>query len=104
MTNGIELLFGGQRCLVLRRRHPEAGQQDGAADLRAGPRQVEVRAPQPSAATFERGAAFGPEGGMFILIVGVIGITSWMPTARIVRGEILALPRSTGWSGQADKE
>jgi peptide/nickel transport system permease protein len=36
-------------------------------------------------------AAFGPEGGMFILIVGIIGITSWMPTARIVRGEILAL-------------
>ena len=35
--------------------------------------------------------AFGPEGGMFILIVGVIGLTSWMPTARIVRGEILAL-------------
>ena len=35
--------------------------------------------------------AFGPEGGMFILIVGVIGITSWMPTARIVRGEVLAL-------------
>lgn len=36
-------------------------------------------------------AAFGPEQGMFILIVGVIAITSWMPTARIVRGEILAL-------------
>lgn len=36
-------------------------------------------------------AAFGPEGGMFVLIVGVIAITSWMPTARIVRGEILAL-------------
>ncbi|TMM54980.1 ABC transporter permease [Sulfitobacter sabulilitoris] len=36
-------------------------------------------------------AALGPEGGMFILIVGVIGLTSWMPTARIVRGEILAL-------------
>ncbi|WP_227270354.1 ABC transporter permease [Roseobacter weihaiensis] len=36
-------------------------------------------------------ATFGPEGGMFILIVGIIGITSWMPTARIVRGEILAL-------------
>lgn len=36
-------------------------------------------------------AAFGPEGGMFILIVGVIALTSWMPTARIVRGEILAL-------------
>lgn len=36
-------------------------------------------------------ATFGPEQGMFILIVGVIGITSWMQTARIVRGEILAL-------------
>ncbi|GFE51273.1 peptide ABC transporter permease [Roseobacter cerasinus] len=36
-------------------------------------------------------ANFGPETGMFILIVGVIGITSWMQTARIVRGEILAL-------------
>ncbi|MFK7874670.1 MAG: ABC transporter permease [Paracoccaceae bacterium] len=34
---------------------------------------------------------FGPEGGMFILIVTIIGITSWMQTARIVRGEILAL-------------
>jgi len=36
-------------------------------------------------------ANFGPEGGMFILIVGVIGLTSWMQTARIVRGDILAL-------------
>lgn len=36
-------------------------------------------------------ANFGPETGMFILIVGVIGITSWMQTARIVRGDILAL-------------
>ncbi|KMK67847.1 ABC transporter permease [Puniceibacterium sp. IMCC21224] len=36
-------------------------------------------------------ANFGPEGGMFILIVTIIGITSWMPTARIVRGDILAL-------------
>ncbi|MEP2642019.1 ABC transporter permease [Roseobacter sp.] len=36
-------------------------------------------------------ANFGPETGMFILIVGVIGITSWMQTARIVRGEVLAL-------------
>ncbi|UMA65787.1 ABC transporter permease [Roseivivax marinus] len=36
-------------------------------------------------------ANFGPEGGMFILIVTVIGITSWMPTARIVRGDVLAL-------------
>lgn len=36
-------------------------------------------------------ANFGPEGGMFILIVVVIGLTNWMPTARIVRGDILAL-------------
>lgn len=36
-------------------------------------------------------AAFGPEIGIFILIVAVIGITSWMQTARIVRGEVLAL-------------
>ena len=36
-------------------------------------------------------AAFGPEQGIFILIVGAIGITSWMPTARIVRGDVLAL-------------
>ncbi len=35
--------------------------------------------------------AFGPETGIFILIVSVIGITSWMPTARIVRGDVLAL-------------
>jgi peptide/nickel transport system permease protein len=33
----------------------------------------------------------GPEGGMFILIVTIIGVTSWMQTARIVRGEVLAL-------------
>lgn len=36
-------------------------------------------------------AAFGPETGIFILIVFVIGITSWMQTARIVRGDVLAL-------------
>lgn len=36
-------------------------------------------------------AAYGPEGGMFILIVSIIGVTSWMQTARIVRGEVLAL-------------
>ena len=36
-------------------------------------------------------AAFGLEKGIFILIVGAIGITSWMPTARIVRGDVLAL-------------
>ncbi len=35
--------------------------------------------------------AFGPETGIFILIVSVIGITSWMQTARIVRGDVLAL-------------
>ncbi|MGV6812565.1 MAG: ABC transporter permease [Brevirhabdus sp.] len=36
-------------------------------------------------------AAFGVEGGIFILIVCLIGITSWMQTARIVRGDVLAL-------------
>lgn len=36
-------------------------------------------------------AAFGPENGIFILIVFVIGITSWMQTARIVRGDVLSL-------------
>ena len=36
-------------------------------------------------------AAVGPERGIFILIVVAIGITSWMPTARIVRGDVLAL-------------
>nr|WP_240532556.1 ABC transporter permease [Agrobacterium albertimagni] len=35
--------------------------------------------------------AFGPETGIFILIVFVIGITSWMHTARIVRGDVLAI-------------
>ena len=36
--------------------------------------------------------AFGsPEAGMFVLIVSVIALTSWMQTARIVRGDILAL-------------
>lgn len=36
-------------------------------------------------------AAFGPETGIFILIVTGIGITSWMQTARIVRGDVMAL-------------
>ena len=36
-------------------------------------------------------AAFGPEMGIFILIVAAIGVTSWMQTARIVRGDVLAL-------------
>lgn len=31
---------------------------------------------------------FGPETGIFLLIVIVIGVTSWMQTARIVRGEV----------------
>ena len=35
--------------------------------------------------------AFGIETGIFILMVTAIGVTSWMPTARIVRGEVLAL-------------
>ena len=33
---------------------------------------------------------FGPETGIFILIVSIIGATSWMHTARIVRGDVLA--------------
>ena len=33
----------------------------------------------------------GIETGMFILIVTIIGLTSWMQTARIVRGDVLAL-------------
>ncbi len=36
-------------------------------------------------------AMFGPEGGTFILIVTLVGVTSWMQTARIVRGDVLAL-------------
>lgn len=33
----------------------------------------------------------GPETGTFLLIVTAIGVTSWMHTARIVRGDVLAL-------------
>ena len=36
-------------------------------------------------------SALGTEAGIFILIVVVIGITSWMQTARIVRGQVLAI-------------
>lgn len=36
-------------------------------------------------------ANFGPETGVFILMVSAIGITSWMQTARIVRGDVLTL-------------
>ena len=35
--------------------------------------------------------ALGPEAGIFALIVVVIGATSWMQTARVVRGEVLAV-------------
>ncbi len=35
--------------------------------------------------------AFGPEMGIFILVVFIIGVTSWMQTARVVRGDVLAL-------------
>ena len=37
------------------------------------------------------GKALGPAGGTFLLIVGAIGVTSWMQTARIVRGDVLGL-------------
>ncbi len=36
-------------------------------------------------------AAFGQESGIFMMIVVVIGITSWMQTARVVRGEVLSI-------------
>jgi peptide/nickel transport system permease protein len=35
--------------------------------------------------------AFGPSLGIFLLVVGIIALTSWMPTARIVRSEVLAI-------------
>src|SRR5215216_4498269 len=36
-------------------------------------------------------AQFGPEGGVFILIVVVIGGLRWMPVARLVRAQFLSL-------------
>ena len=33
----------------------------------------------------------GPETGIFILVVFVIGILAWMPTARVVRGQVLSI-------------
>ena len=36
-------------------------------------------------------AVFGVELGIFLLIVTAIAITSWMRTARVVRGDVLAL-------------
>ena len=34
---------------------------------------------------------FGPEGGVFVLIVAVIGGLRWMPVARLVRAQFLSL-------------
>jgi len=34
---------------------------------------------------------FGESAGIFILVVSVIGATSWMQTARVVRGDVLAI-------------
>lgn len=36
---------------------------------------------------------FGMETGTFLLVVFVIGILGWMPTARIVRGTVLSIKR-----------
>jgi peptide/nickel transport system permease protein len=35
--------------------------------------------------------SFGPSTGIFVLVVGIIGATSWMQTARVVRGDVLAI-------------
>ena len=35
--------------------------------------------------------AFGPEIGIFIMIVTVIGVLQWMPVARLVRAQFLSL-------------
>lgn len=37
--------------------------------------------------------AFGPEVGIFFLVVFVIGILGWMPTSRIVRGQVLSIKK-----------
>lgn len=37
---------------------------------------------------------FGPERGIFIIIVSVIGSLAWMGTARIVRGEVLSVKQN----------
>ena len=36
-------------------------------------------------------SVLGPEAGIFLLIVLIIGLTSWMQTARVVRGDVLAI-------------
>ena len=35
--------------------------------------------------------SFGPSLGIFLLVVAIIGATSWMQTARVVRGDVLAI-------------
>lgn len=35
--------------------------------------------------------ALGPSVGIFVLVVVIIGITGWMQTARVVRGEVLSV-------------
>jgi peptide/nickel transport system permease protein len=35
--------------------------------------------------------AFGENAGIFILVVFIIGATSWMQTARVVRGDVLSI-------------
>src|SRR5260221_12231736 len=37
---------------------------------------------------------FGPEVGIFLLIVGVIGVLNWMPLARLVRAGFLSLKQN----------
>jgi peptide/nickel transport system permease protein len=68
------------------RRHPDA--PDRPVPRAAGP-----AAPAGDHHALPRAAVqrFGTEAGIFILMVSVIGITSWMPVARIVRGDILAI-------------
>jgi peptide/nickel transport system permease protein len=34
---------------------------------------------------------FGPEVGIFLLIVGIIGVLNWMPLARLVRAGFLSI-------------
>jgi peptide/nickel transport system permease protein len=36
-------------------------------------------------------ARFGPELGIFIMVVSIIGATSWMQAARVVRSQVLAI-------------
>jgi len=35
--------------------------------------------------------SFGEELGIFLLVVFIIGVTSWMQTARVVRGDVLSI-------------